>query len=101
MAEADKGAHLPATQPPEDGSWATVARRRSPTAAAPAPASEQRGGASAPGAPAAEQRLQAEVGRRAVNISKEIFEAAGVPVPPGYVKIKAGGLRRVFKEVAR
>ena len=49
----------------------------------------------------AEQRLQAEVGRRVVNISKEIFEAAGVPVPPGYVKVKAGGLRRVFKEVAR
>ena len=45
--------------------------------------------------------MQAEVGRRAVNISKEIFEAAGVPVPPGYVKIKAGGLRRVFKEMAR
>ena len=99
MEEADKGA-LPAAQPPQDGSWATVARRRSPTAAAPAPASEQRGGASAP-APAAEQRLQAEVGRRVVNISKEIFEAAGVPVPPGYVKVKAGGLRRVFKEVAR
>ena len=38
---------------------------------------------------------------RAVNISKEIFQTAGVPVPPGYVKIKAGGLRRVFKEVAR
>ena len=99
MEETDKGA-LPAAQPPQDGSWATVARRRSPTAAAPAPASEQRGGASAP-APAAEQRLQAEVGRRVVNISKEIFEAAGVPVPPGYVKVKAGGLRRVFKEVAR
>jgi len=76
------------------------APRRSPTAAAPAPAPEQRGGASAP-APAAEQRLQAEVGRRVVYISKEIFEAAGVPVPPGYVKVKAGGLRRVFKEVAR
>ena len=100
MVEADKGAQMPATQPPEDGSWAAVARRRSPTAAAPAPASEQRGGASAQ-APAAEQRLQAEVGRRVVNISKEIFEAAGVPVPPGYVKVKAGGLRRVFKEVAR
>ena len=100
MGEADKGAQMPATQPPEDGSWAAVARRRSPTAAAPAPASEQRGGASAL-ATAAEQRLQAEVGRRAVNISKEIFETAGVPVPPGYVKIKAGGLRRVFKEVAR
>ena len=100
MVEADKGAQMPATQPPEDGSWAAVARRRSPTAAAPAPASEQRGGASAL-ATAAEQRLQAEVGRRAVNISKEVFETAGVPVPPGYVKIKAGGLRRVFKEVAR
>ena len=47
MVEADKGAQMPATQPPEDGSWAAVARRRSPTAAAPAPASEQRGGASA------------------------------------------------------
>ena len=50
---------------------------------------------------AAEQRLQAEIGRRAVNISKEIFEAAGVPVPPGYVKIGAGDLRRVSKEIAR
>ena len=67
-------------------------RRRQSSAAVPQP---QRA------APAAEQRLQAEVGRRAVNISKEVFETAGVPVPPGYVKIKAGGLRRVFKEVAR
>ena len=101
MAEADKDA-LPAAQPPQDGSWATVARRRSPTAAAPASAPEQRGGASAPApASAAELRLQVEVGRRVVNISKEIFEAAGVPVPPGYVKVKAGGLRRVFKEMAR
>ena len=41
----------------------------SPSASAPTPAAE---------------RLQAEIGRRAVNISKEIFEAAGVPVPPGY-----------------
>ena len=57
-------------------------------------------GASAP-TRAAEQRLQAEIGRRAVNISKEIFEAAGVPVPPGYVKIGAGDLRRVSKEIAR
>ena len=101
MAEADKDA-LPAAQPPQDGSWATVARRRSPTAAAPASAPEQRGGASAPApASAAELRLQVEVGRRVVNISKEIFEAAGVPVPPGYVKVKAGGLRRVVKEMAR
>ena len=46
--------------------------------------------------PAAQLRLQAEIGRRAVNISKEIFEAAGVPVPPGYVKVGAGDLRRVF-----
>ena len=51
--------------------------------------------------PAAQLRLQAEIGRRAVNISKEIFEAAGVPVPPGYVKVGAGDLRRVFKEIAR
>jgi hypothetical protein len=42
-----------------------------------------------------------EVGRRAVQISQEVFEAAGVPVPPGYVKIRAGGLRRVVKERAR
>ena len=35
-----------------------------------------------------------------MNISKEIFEAAGVPVPPGYVKVGAGDLRRVFKEIA-
>ena len=41
----------------------------------------------APKSTAAEQRLQAEVGRRAVNVSKEVFETAGVPVPPGYVKI--------------
>ena len=46
-------------------------------------------------------RLSVEVGRRAVQISQEVFEAAGVPVPPGYVKIRAGGLRRVVKERAR
>ena len=56
--------------------------------------------ASAP-TPAAELRLQAELGRRAVNISKEIFEAAGVPVPPGYTKVGTGDLRRVFKQIAR
>jgi hypothetical protein len=56
--------------------------------------------ASAP-TPAAELRLQAELGRRAVNISKEIFEAAGVPVPPGYTKVGSGDLRRVFKQIAR
>ena len=53
------------------------------------------------GTRAAEQRLQAEIGRRAVNISKEIFEAAGVPVPPGYTKVGSGDLRRVFKQIAR
>lgn len=55
-----------------------------------------------PSAPAlGATRLSVEVGRRAVQISQEVFEAAGVPVPPGYVKIRAGGLRRVVKERAR
>ena len=106
-SDGDEGvedAQVRAAQPPEDGSWATVARRRSPTAAAPAPALEQRGGkgsALVPAAAGAKERLQTEIGRRAVQISQEIFEAAGVPVPQGYVKVGTGGLRRVFKERAR